>query len=133
MEKRRYNLIPFIKGEEKAKECGKKGGEASGEVRRERKAMQETMLDILAIDVDGSINVCGKLREVSGLNLQQTGQIATVERWIATGDSKIMKDIAQIIGELTPDEPESTEDIKRVEHIVFGIKEAARERDDISE
>ena len=44
------NLIPFSKrSESEAREKGKKGGQKSGEVRRQRKAMKEQMEMLLAL------------------------------------------------------------------------------------
>lgn len=48
------NLIPFTqRSESEARESGRKGGIRSGEVRRERKAQQQAILDLLNTDFGG--------------------------------------------------------------------------------
>lgn len=57
------NLIPFSeRSESEARECGKKGGKASGEARRRKKAMRQAASMLLGMEVPGSGSLSDTLK-----------------------------------------------------------------------
>lgn len=122
---RSKNLRPFGTGDrEKERETSRKGGKKSGEARRKRKSIREEMLEALELKVTGTVIVNGRPREVSGKTLRELGAIATVERWIATGDSKIMGDIVKLSGEESGGGT-FCDGLKSIENVIVSIKTAA--------
>jgi endo-alpha-1,4-polygalactosaminidase (GH114 family) len=123
------NLKPFKPGKD-ARERGRKGGEKSGEARRERKTFRAEIAEILSTSVSGSIIVNGNLREVNNKTLQNLGALSTVESWIKTGNHKAMRTIAEIMGELESKEAEQNDKLSNVGNILVSIRTAAESSND---
>lgn len=89
------NLIPMSeRSESEVRELGKKGGIASGKVRRERKAFKEALL--LALDTELE----------SGKTVQEVGIDALILRYI-NGDLEVFKAIRDTVGEKPTDKIEA--------------------------
>lgn len=62
------NLKPFVKGDERTRECGRKGGKASGEARAKRKNMRDTMEIFLSMPMKrGKIKNIEDVKSVADL------------------------------------------------------------------
>lgn len=78
------NLIPCSKrSKEEAKELGKKGGKASGMVRRERKRLQEALVAMLREKPKGSDRTRGEIILARVLTkLHDTGDMTDFEKLV---------------------------------------------------
>ena len=79
-----------------AREYGRKGGKKSGEVRRQRKAMRETLLELLQLPA----------KELEGMNNEEAGLVAMISRW-HKGDVAAGVFIRDTIGEKPVDKSEN--------------------------
>ena len=104
------NLIPTNKrSKEEAREIGRKGGIASGRKRRERRQMREE-LDILMsmpLNDTGKPANIEKLRafeQIEGKNIdvQTAVLVTTVQKYIKSGDPRLLRLILDILGEGQP-------------------------------
>ena len=64
------NLKPFVKGEQRQRELGKKGGIASGEAKREKKLFKEAIEKKLGQSLDSMID--------SMINQAQNGNVQAI-------------------------------------------------------
>ena len=78
---------PRVLTTDEAREIGKIGGIVSGESRREKKTLRETMELALQAQIDVD------------LTAMQAGVKATIRRWIDTGDHNSLNAIRDLIGE----------------------------------
>lgn len=99
------NLIPFTSDQdrEEAKKNGRKGGIASGKVRREKATMRETLKEMLeeVADIEGN---------TKGLTYRQLATLGLIKGSIL-GNSANYKTIMETIGELEG-ENQSTPTVK---------------------
>lgn len=104
------NLIPTNKrSKEEAREIGRKGGIASGRKRRERRRMREEldMLMSMPLNDTGKPANIEKLRafeQIEGKNIdvQTAVLVTTVQKYIKTGDPRLLRLILDILGEGQP-------------------------------
>ena len=104
------NLIPTHKrSKEEAREIGRKGGIASGRKRRERRRMREEldMLMSMPLNDTGKPANIEKLRafeQIEGKNIdvQTAVLVTTVQKYIKTGDPRLLRLILDILGEGQP-------------------------------
>lgn len=104
------NLIPTNKrSKEEAREIGRKGGIASGRKRRERRQMREEldMLMSMPLNDTGKPANIEKLRafeQIEGKNIdvQTAVLVTTVQKYIKTGDPRLLRLILDILGEGQP-------------------------------
>ena len=90
------NLCP-VRSKDEAKRKGANGGKKSGEARRQRKAMRETLLELLQLPAE-------KRPEMSN---EQAGLFAMLERW-QKGDVSAGVFIRDTIGEKPTDKIDNT-------------------------
>lgn len=114
------NLIPFNKRtESEQREYAKKGGQKSGEVRRQRKAMKETMKMLLSLDMPE----CEGKEELKQLGLEeedltlQTGILINQVKKALSGNLDSAKFVRDTSGEYIGAEEEKEE----VEHYKVSI------------
>ena len=119
------NLVPFKKGasSEEAKKNGSKGGKASGEARRKRKAMKEQLEMLLKLpvtkeDVIQNIEELGI--ETGEIDYQMAMTVALFYKAVK-GDTRAYEIIRDTIGEnptnkIVPDSDKPVEGTLRVEN-----------------
>ena len=88
------NLIPFSeRSKEEARELGRKGGIASGETRRRKRALKEELMIALELTKDGK-------------TLQEIGVEALMQKFMA-GDIQAFTTVRDTIGEKPTDKLEA--------------------------
>lgn len=115
------NLKP-IRSKSEAREKGKKGGQKSGEVRRQKKFIKECMSDLLEIDTK-DIKALKKLKDM-GIEDKSNKMLITLGLFTAAtyGDVKAFKEIRNLMGEDKRDM-----DLGRIDEIIGAIDDAAAE------
>ncbi len=109
------DLIPFNKlTEEKQKELAKKGGKASGEARRKKKAMRETLEMLL-----------DEKYKKTGRTYREEATIGLLKGAIY-GNAQNYKTILETLGELKlAEENKMNNELSKVEELLAKIKEEA--------
>ena len=101
------NLIPTtMRTKEEVRENSRKGGIRSGEVRKEKALMKETLRDLLKMPLkDGDLKQIKNLAEARGKNLtvQEAILLAQIKKAI-TGDVKSATFVRDTVGEKPIDE-----------------------------
>lgn len=97
MARKEDNLIPFTSDQnrEEAKKNGRKGGIASGEARRNKKLMRETL------------EMCLEMKNKKGVSYRELATIGLINGAIK-GNAQNYKVILETLGELNANEDEST-------------------------
>lgn len=101
------NLIPTNKrSKEEAREIGRKGGIASGRKRRERRQMREELDLLMSMPLTNTGKPANieKLRafeqiEDKNIDVQTAVLVKTVQKYLKTGDPRILRLILEILGE----------------------------------
>ena len=100
----KQNLIPFDRRtESEAREYGKKGGIASGQTRRERKALQTLLADFLDLEVSESekLSDLAKRYGVStDSSIKELATVVCVVNTLENGTLKDLKLLAELLGEV---------------------------------
>lgn len=96
------NLIPMSKrSKDEARKAGAKGGKASGEARRKRKALREQMLTLLELPV-ANRSAFNKMSEF-GIDIGEidnnTRLVYCLLQKAFTGDVAAIKEVRSVIGE----------------------------------
>lgn len=97
------NLVP-VRSEEEARAKGKKGGIASGKARREKKAMRETLNDLLSLPLqDGKVASLEKIKSLAALKgknitVQEAIMLSQIQKAMK-GDTRAAEYIRDTIGE----------------------------------
>jgi len=105
------NLIPWNKRtESEQREYAKKGGQKSGEVRRQKKAMKDTMKMLLSLDIpecDGKEKLRQMGVEDEDLNIQ-TGILTQQVMKALNGNLDSAKFVKDVLGESNGNKEENT-------------------------
>lgn len=104
------NLIPTNKrSKEEAREIGRKGGIASGRKRRERRQMREELDILLSMPLNdtgkpANIEKLRAFEQIEGKNIdvQTAVLVTTVQKYIKSGDPRLLRLILDILGEGQP-------------------------------
>lgn len=105
-----------------ARENGKKGGEKSGQVRREKKLLKDCMLDLLKLPVSDSKNF-NKLI-MMGLDPEEIDNrslltVALFKKAVECGDVNAFKEIRNLIGE---DKTDNEDVMNKLDDVLGMIK-----------
>ncbi len=115
------NLKP-VRSKSEARERGKKGGIKSGEARRKRKALKETMQMLLDLPVNNT-KAFNKMSEF-GIDLGEidnnTRLMYSLLQKAFTGDVTAIKEVRSVIGEDI-----NGEAIDKLDELLQGLKENA--------
>ena len=93
-----------FKSGRKAAESGKKGGIASGKAKRERKALKETLEELLAMPIkDGRADDIEKIKSIAGIKgknitMQEAIMVAMLNK-AAKGDVRAAEYVRDTIGQ----------------------------------
>ena len=93
-----------FKSGRKAAENGKKGGIASGKAKREKKALKETLEELLAMPIkDGKSNDIEKIKSIAGIKgknitMQEAIMVAMLNK-AAKGDVRAAEYVRDTIGQ----------------------------------
>lgn len=105
----KQNLIPFNKRtKSEQREYAKKGGQKSGEIRRQKKAMKETMKMLLSLEMPESEGK-EKLRELGiedeDLNVQTAILMQQIQKAINGNleSAKFVRDVSDEVGAIKDD------------------------------
>ena len=104
------NLKPFTskQSREEAVKNGKKGGIASGRAKREKKAMRETLEELLAMPIkDGTSDDIEKIKSIAGIKgknitMQEAIMVAMLNK-AAKGDVRAAEYVRDTIGQKPTD------------------------------
>lgn len=115
------NLKP-VRTKSEARERGKKGGEKSGQVRREKKLLKDCMLDLLKLPVSDSKNF-NKLI-MMGLDPEEIDNrslltVALFKKAVESGDVNAFKEIRNLIGE---DKTDNEDVMNKLDDVLGMIK-----------
>lgn len=115
------NLKP-VRTKSEARERGKKGGEKSGQVRREKKLLKDCMLDLLKLPVADSKNF-NKLIKM-GLDPEEIDNrslltVALFKKAVECGDVNAFKEIRNLIGE---DKTDNEDVMNKLDDVLGMIK-----------
>lgn len=101
------NLIPFSeRSKSEAREYGAKGGIASGEARRRKKALKECMNALLDLPVTGAgnYNALAQLGvDPDDIDNRMLVAAALFQKAVLTGDPKAVHEIREILNETDPE------------------------------
>lgn len=97
------NLKP-VRSEAEAREKGRKGGIASGKARREKKALKDTLEELLAMPIkDGKSSDIDKIKSIAGIKgknitMQEAIMVAMLNK-AAKGDVRAAEYVRDTIGQ----------------------------------
>ena len=115
------NLKP-IRSVKEAREKGKKGGQQSGKVRREKRLLKDCMLDLLDLTVS-SQKQWNKLSKMGidpeNIDNRTLLTVSLFMKAVGTGDVSAFKEIRNLIGESVNDEDEA---IKKLDEVLGKIE-----------
>ena len=119
---KRGNPSTQIRSGREAVEKGKKGGEKSGQVRREKKLLKDCMLDLLKLPVADSKNF-NKLI-MMGLDPEEIDNrslltVALFKKAVESGDVNAFKEIRNLIGE---DKTDNEDVMNKLDDVLGMIK-----------
>lgn len=108
------NLIPFSeRSKEEAREMGKKGGIASGETRRQKKAMREML------------EMCLEMKDDSGMTYRELATLGLI-KGAASGNAQNYRTILETLGELNAiEEDKKKQELSKVEELLSKLTEEA--------
>lgn len=117
------NLIPMSKrSKEEARASGSKGGKASGEARRKRKALREQMQTLLELPVTNR-NAFNKMSEF-GIDIGEidnnTRLVYCLLQKAFTGDVAAIKEVRSVIGE-----DQNADAMEKLDEMITTIKGSA--------
>jgi len=108
------NLKP-VRTENEAREKGKRGGKKSGEVRRNKKAMREVLMELLDMPIENcGLDSFTSLRDIKGKNItaQQAMCVAMIKKAMG-GDVSAAIFVRDTSGNKPKDESENISDIAK--------------------
>lgn len=122
MAKGHDNLI--VPTSEEAREIGRKGGKASGEARRKRKALRDSMNALL--EMQPTAKEFNKLIE-AGFDMEEIDNSCLVTLALFNeakkGNVKAIKELRNLIGE---DKPDSDAEFTKVDELIASIDRLAK-------
>lgn len=122
MAKGHDNLI--VPTSDKAREIGRKGGKASGEARRKRKALRDSMNALL--EMQPTAKEFNKLIE-AGFDMEEIDNSCLVTLALFNeakkGNVKAIKELRNLIGE---DKPDSDAEFTKVDELIASIDRLAK-------
>lgn len=116
------NLKP-VRSKSEARERGKKGGQKSAKVRREKKLLKDCMLDLLNLDVSNQKqwNKLSKMGiDPNDINNRTLLTVALFQKAVEAGDVNAFKEICNLIGESTNEEDAALNKLDEVLEMIKG-------------
>ena len=124
------NATPFRKGEERAREAGRRGGEASAITRAKRKSMQNTLDTLLSLKMSASelcdIATAGSMDELLHKNITTQEAILLAMMYQALdGNVKAATFLRETVGDTLADKIDISANVEtnKLESILNQLKE----------